>query len=242
MAPRRRPPPQTGSTPRPAPPASRQPPCTFTTASSGTPWPPGSTGPPPGRAGLAARGPGPRRRRRGPERRRRVTPRLTECHVLDNGPLSLLRASVRRCRPRVSVHFAAGDKLRESSAIMRQSSTGAAETAWHREIGIRVLGGDLPVTAVCAGRRRLAPRPEGGSGHRRPARRPGGRKPGSARARRSAAGHQPSGRRAAAGPAARRDRGRSAGAPEQERGGADGPDQLVGIGVGQRGEPRRAVS
>ena len=33
-----------------------------------------------------------------------------------------------------------------------------------------------------------------------------------------------------------------AGVPEQERGGADGADQLVGIGVGQRGEPRRAVS
>ena len=34
----------------------------------------------------------------------------------------------------------------------------------------------------------------------------------------------------------------SAGAPEQERGGADGTDQLVGIGVGQRSEPRGAVS
>ena len=32
-----------------------------------------------------------------------------------------------------------------------------------------------------------------------------------------------------------------AGAPEQERGGAGGADQLVGVGVGQRGEPCRAV-
>ena len=34
---------------------------------------------------------------------------------------------------------------------------------------------------------------------------------------------------------------RGAGAPEQERGGADRADQLVGVGVGERGEPRRAV-
>ncbi len=33
-----------------------------------------------------------------------------------------------------------------------------------------------------------------------------------------------------------------AGVPEQERGGAYGADQLVGIGVGERSEPRRAVS
>ena len=33
-----------------------------------------------------------------------------------------------------------------------------------------------------------------------------------------------------------------AGVPEQERGGAYGADQLVGIGVGQRSEPRGAVS
>jgi len=34
---------------------------------------------------------------------------------------------------------------------------------------------------------------------------------------------------------------RGAGVPEQERGGVDGADQLVGIGVGQRSEPGSAV-
>jgi hypothetical protein len=59
------------------------------------------------------------------------------------------------------------------------------------------------VSAAGGGGRPRAEQPEGGSGHRRPARRPGGRKPGSARVRRSAAGRRPSGRRAAAGPAVR---------------------------------------